>query len=76
MHSREPVWKEAAALVMALMIGDRSQEPARTIFKMQFDSFLCHYQNFCVIKLCQKERSVVKTKRLMCMLIMDWVCNP
>lgn len=75
MQSGEPTWKEAAALVMALT-GDRSQEPAKTIFKNQFDSFLCYDQHFCFIKLYQKELSVVKIKWFMCMLIMDWACNP
>lgn len=36
MHSGKSAWKEAAALVVAL-IGDISQEPAKSIFKMQID---------------------------------------
>lgn len=45
MHSGEPAWKKAATLLMALT-GHRSLEPAKNIFKVQFDLFLWHYQNF------------------------------
>lgn len=52
----EPAWKEATTLLMA-MTGHRSQEPVKTIFKMQFDLLLWHYKFFFYLQI-MSERPV------------------
>lgn len=69
-------WRTEAATLLMSMTEHRPQEPVKTIFKMQFDLLLWHYKFFCIFKLCQKDQSVVKTKTLMYILMMDLVYNP